>query len=384
MAQITVPGSNHRAQYHSIKAEIDSAIARVLDGYTYVMNEHVWEFEKTFAAYCDVKHAVAVHSGHDAILISLLVLGIGPGDEVITANNGCPSVPVAISHTGATPVFADIDDRTFNIDPASLEAAITAKTRAVVPIHSYGQPYDIKVIHEIAHRHGVLVIEDASLAAGAQYEGQRVGGFGDVGIFSLGHGKILNALGSAGIIVTDHLDMVEQAQAYRQYGFRPVQESDGIKPEYLGREVVSALSGYNSRMDAIQAAVLSVKLRKLDEWIARRNEIAHRYDRLLADLDVVRPLVSDNVISAYRGYTILVTGRDRVLKELRARGIGAGASYLPPLHMHPRWRALGYHEGDFPVTEMVAREMIQLPLYPELTDEQVEQVVAALRSYLSG
>lgn len=384
MTQKTIQQVNHRAQYYSIKDEIDSAISRVLEGGKYLMNEDVWKFEREFAEYCGAKHGVSVHCGHDAILISLLTLGIGSGDEVITVDNGCPSVPVAISHTGAIPVFVDIDERTFNIDPAKIETAITTRTRAILPIHSYGQPYDVKAVQEVADKHGLFVIEDASLAAGARYEGQRVGAFGDVGVFSLSHGKILNALGSAGIILTDRQEVVEKAKAYRSYGFRPVRESDGIKSEYVVREVVSAFSGYNSRLDAIQAAVLSVKLRKLDGWVERRGERARLYDCLLADLDVVRPFVMDNVVSTYRGYVIRVNDRNRVLEGLRARGVQAGASYLPPLHMHPLWRHLGYREGDFPITEMVAREMISLPLYPELADGQIEQVVLAVTACLSA
>jgi dTDP-4-amino-4,6-dideoxygalactose transaminase len=381
---MTVPRVNHRAQYHSIKDEIDSAIKRVLEGGSYIMNEDVASFEEEFAKYCGVRYAVSVQSGHDAILIALLALGVGSGDEVITVDNGCPSVPVAISHTGATPVFVDIDDRTYNIDPAKIEEAITPHTKVILPIHSYGQPYDVRAVRQVAEAHGLIVMEDASLAAGARYEGQRVGAFGDVGVFSLSHGKILNALGSAGIITTDRPDLAEGAQFLRRYGFRPLRDSDGIQDEYMAGGLVSAFQGYNSRLDAIQAAVLSVKLRKLDEWVERRGERARLYDRLLADLDVVRPFVMDNVVSTYRGYVIRVNDRNRVLEGLRAQGVQAGASYLPPLHMHPLWRYLGYREGDFPVTERVAREMISLPLYPELTDDQVGEVVEALKACVTA
>lgn len=375
---MTVLRTDHRAQYYSIKDEIDSAIKKVLEGGSYVMNEDVANFEKEFAEYCGVKYGVSVQSGHDAILISLLALGIGSGDDVITVDNGCPSVPVAISHSGATPVFVDIDERTYNIDPARTEEAITPRTRAILPIHSYGQPYDIKTVRQVAEAHGVLVIEDASLATGARYEGQRVGVFGDVGVFSLSHGKILNALGSAGMITTDRLDVVERARFLRRYGFRPLRDSDEIKDEYVTGGLVSAFQGYNSRLDAIQAAVLSVKLKKLDQWVERRGDRARLYDRLLSGLDVVRPYIMDNVTSAYRGYVIRVKNRHNVLDGLRARGVQAGANFLPPLHMHPLWRHLGHHEGDFPVTEKVAREMISLPLYPELTDDQIGKVVKAL------
>ena len=376
--------TDHRAQYYSIKDEIDSAIKKVLEGGSYVMNEDVSNFEKEFAEYCGVKYGVSVQSGHDAILISLLALGIGSGDEVITVDNGCPSVPVATSHSGATPVFVDIDERTYNIDPAKIEEAITSRTKAILPIHSYGQPCDIRAVRQIAEAHGLLVIEDASLAAGARYEGQRVGAFGDVGVFSLSHGKILNALGSAGIITTDRPDVVERAQSCRRYGFRPFRDSDGIKEEYITGGLVSAFKGYNSRLDAIQAAVLSVKLKKLDQWVEWRGDRARLYDRLLSGFDVVRPYITDNVTSTYRGYVIRVKDRHNVLDGLHVRGVQAGAGYLPPLHMHPLWRHLGYREGDFPVTEKVAREMISLPLYPELTDDQIGEVVEALGACLKS
>jgi len=381
---MTVLHIDHRAQYYSIKDEIDSAIKRVLEGGSYVMNKDVANFEKEFAEYCGVKYGVSVQSGHDAILISLLALGIGSGDEVITVDNGCPSVPVAISHTDATPVFVDIDERTYNIDPARIEEAITPRTKVILPIHSYGQPYDVRAVRQVAEEKGLLVMEDASIAAGARYKGQRVGAFGDVGVFSLSYGKILNALGSAGMITTDRPDVARRAQFLREYGFRPLRDSDGIKDEYTTGDLVSAFQGYNSGLDAIQAAVLSVKLKVLDQWVELRGKKARLYDRLLSELDVIRPYIMDNVTSTYRGYVIRVKGRNNILYCLHARGVLARAIYLPPLHMHPLWRHLGYREGDFPVTERVAREMISLPLYPELTDDQLGEVVQALEACVSA
>ena len=366
------------AEYLSIKDEVDSAIERVLLGGTHKYNEDVLAFEDEFAAYCGAKYGVSVRSGHDAILISLLALGVGPGNEVITNVNGCPSMAVAISHTRATPVFADIVEKTYNIDPDEVEDAITSRTKVILPYHAYGQPYDIEAIQEIAEEHDLIVVEDASLAPGATYKGQRVGAFGEVGICSLGSGKILSAAGGGGMIVTDNRDVVERAKVLRDYGFRPIRESDGIKQEYAPGGNITVESGYNSRLDAIQAAILRVKLRKLDRWLEQRGERAQLYGRLLANIDVVTPFIMEGVTSAYRDYIILVKDRNRVLAGLQERGIQARALYLPPIHMEPLWRNLGYQEGDFPVAEQVSRELICLPMSPHMTDGEIEDIALAL------
>jgi len=377
---MAVPWMDHKAQYDSLKDEIDEAIQRVIESGEYIMSEDVLAFEREFAEYCGRDYGVSVRSGHDAILVSLLALGIGSEDEVITPDNGCPSIPLAISHTGATPVFVDIDERTYNVDPARIEEAITPRTKAILAVHSYGQPCAIKAIKQLAEAHGLIVVEDGSLATGARYEGQRVGAFGDVGVFSLSKGKILTSYGNgAGMIVTDNEGVAERAKMYGRYGFRTLRDSDGIKKEYKRGGWVCAVEGYNSHLDSIQAAVLRIKLRKLDQWIEQRGEKARLYDRLLAGLDVIPPFIMDIVTSAYRGYTIRVKDRYRVWDELRARGIEAMVLFLPPTHMQPVWRHLGYREGDFPVTEMVAREMLSLPVYPELTESQIEEVVLALK-----
>lgn len=376
---MTVPWMDHKAQYYSLKEELDEAIQRVIGSGEYIMSEDVLAFEREFAEYCGRDYGVSVRSGHDAILVSLLALGIGSGDEVITPDNGCPSIPLAISHTGATPVFADIDERTYDIDPVKIEEAITPRTKGILAVHSYGQPCDSKAIRQLAETHGLIVIEDGSLATGARYDGQRVGAFGDVAIFSLSKGKILTSYGNgAGMIVTDDEGVAERATMYGRYGFRRLQESDGIRYEYKRGGWVCAVEGYNSHLDSIQAAVLRIKLTKLDQWIEQRNHVARLYDSLLAGLDLIPPYIADNVISAYRGYTIRVKDRYQVWDGLRERGIDAKVMFLPPTHMQPVWRRLGYSEGDFPVTEKVAKEMLSLPVYPELTDEQVREVVAAV------
>ena len=378
-----VPTKDSGAAYLSIKREIDETFQRVLAAGEYSLSEDVSAFEREFATYCGAQHAIGVGSGHDAILIGLLAIGVGPGDEVITPANGCPSVPVAVSHTGAVPRFVDVDERTHNVDAIQVRSAITARSRALLPIHSYGQPCDMAAIMDIAHDHNLKVVEDASLAAGATYRGQRVGNLGDVGIFSLGHGKILNAYGSGGVILTDDAAVEEQARALRQYGFRRIRASDGIKPEYTVGGNVSVLAGYNSRLEALQAAALRVKLRKLDQRIAQRQALAGLYDRLLADVDLVRPYIAPDATSVYRGYIVCVPDRPRVLAGLAAKYIESSAYYLPPLHMHPLWRHLGWQEGDFPVVERISRQLVVLPLYPELSEEQVHEVVDALRTCIA-
>jgi dTDP-4-amino-4,6-dideoxygalactose transaminase len=370
---------DHRAQYLSLKADIDDAIRRVIESGEYIVSEDVFAFEREFADYCGASHGVSVRSGHDAILVALLALGIGSGDEVITPDNGCPSIPLAISHTGARPVYADIDEKTLNLDPAKVEPLITPRTKAILGVHSYGQPCAIKPLKQLAEDHGAIMIEDCSLATGARVDGQRVGNLGHIGVFSLSKGKILNSYGNgAGMILTDDASVAERATMYARYGFRPLQEGDGLKYEFKRGGWVCAVEGYNSHMDSLQAAVLRIKLRKMDQWIEQRNERARQYDHLLARLAVILPYIADNVVSAYRGYTIRVKNRYQVWDGLRERGIDAKVMFLPPTHLQPVWRRLGYREGDFPVTEMVAKEMLSLPIYPEMTSEQVREVVTAL------
>jgi dTDP-4-amino-4,6-dideoxygalactose transaminase len=377
---------DHKAQYLSIKEEVDAAMRRVIEGGVYILNDDVTSFEQEFADYCGAQYGVSVHCGLDAIRSALLALGIGKGDKVITVDNGCPSVPLAIAHTGATPVFLDIDERTYNMNPKGLESEITPQTKAVIAIHSYGQPCDIDRIKAIAHKHGLVFIEDFSLAVGARYDGRRVGGFGDVSVASLSKGKILTSFGNgAGMILTNDEHVAERAKMYSRYGFRTLQNSDKIDPAFK-REggLVCAVEGYNSHLDALQAAVLRIKLRHMDEWATLRLERAKLYDRLLAGADIVRPYIIDRAVSVYRGYTIRVQRRYEILDGLRSRGVEAMMLFLPPLHLQPVWGRLGYHQGDFPVAEKVASEVLSLPLYPEMTEADVEEATAALESCLSS
>jgi len=380
-----VPWMDHNAQYQSMKQEIDAAMQRVIASGTYILDEEVEAFEQEFALYCGSAHGVSVHCGLDAIRVALLSLGIGAGDEVITVVNGCPSVPLAIAHTGATPVFVDIDEATYNIDPEKLESAITDRTKAILALHSYGAPCEIDAVRSVAHRFGLTFIEDASLAVGARYDGIRVGGFGDVSVASLSKGKILTSYGNgAGMILTDDESVADRARMYARYGFRKLDESDSIDSSLKRGGWVCAVEGYNSHLDALQAAVLRIKLRRMDQWAATRLERGRLYDRLLEEVDVIRPVIGERALSVYRGYTVRVRNRYDVLDALRSRGVEAMMLFLPPLHLQPVWSRLGYRLGDFPVAERVGREILSLPIYPEMSEGHVEEAVSTLRDCLQS
>jgi dTDP-4-amino-4,6-dideoxygalactose transaminase len=372
-----VPWTDAKDQYFALKDEINEAMRRVLESGEYGMGKDVYAFEREFAAYCGTQYGVSVGSGSHAILLALQALGVGPGDEVISVANSCWSEPLAIAHSGADIVLVDIEERTCNIDPAKIEERITPRTRAILAIHSYGIPCDITAIMRIARRHGLKVIEDGAVAVGARCEGQRVGSFGDVGVFSFSPIKMLSSYSGGGIVVTDSREVATKVRALARFGMRPQQEDDRIPGRYSQTGKVCAELGHNSTLGSLQAAILRVKLRRLDDWLEQRRASASLYERLLSDLPVVTPSVPENVEPAYWGYLIRVDRRDEVLGALRDRGIGAILLYLPPVHLQPIFRYLGYKEGDFPVTERVAREMMSVALYP--TEQQIREVVQVLR-----
>lgn len=371
---------DQKAQYVSIKSEIDSAVSRVIGSGKYVRCEEVFAFEREFARYCGVKWAVGVRSGSDAIVLALRALGIGDGDEVLLPDNSCLSEPNAIMLSRATPVPVDIDARTYNIDPGDLASRIDCGSRAVHAVHAYGQPCDMQEITAVARQHGLPVLEDISLGPGTRIDGERVGRFGDVAVASFGHGKILNAMGNGGgIVLTNSESVAKRVRRLANYGEDEI-ESGLLAPGYApptGRAWMEM--GQNSTLDSIQAAVLRVKLRHLDSWLEHRARWADVYSSLLADLPVVRPYIAARATSAYRGYLIRVKDRNRVLEYLKANGVDAATLYLPPVHLQPAMSQFGYAEGDFPVTEVVAKELLALPIYPELTQEKVEYVVDVLR-----
>jgi dTDP-4-amino-4,6-dideoxygalactose transaminase len=377
-----VPWTDHLAHYRSIKADADAAILDALERGRYTNGEEVRAFEREFAAYCGVQHGVAVGSGSDAIQISLKALDIGEGDEVISVANSCWSVPLATAHTGARIVLVDIEEQTYNIDPKLIEEAVTPRTRVVIAMHGHGIPCQIGPIVDIARKHELTVIEDGAVSVGATYRGRRVGQFGDVCVFSFGGGKMLTSYGNnAGMVVTDSSELASRIEVLANYGTRPQQPEDRVPRAYALSGTVCAELGFHSHMDEFQAAVLRVKLHHFDQWIEKRRDRARRYEQLLCDLPVVTPPVPDHMQAVYRGYLVRVPDRDRLFRQLRDRGIQPSLLYLPPVHLQPAFRYLGYQEGDFPVTERVAREMISLPIYPELTDGQLAAVVGTIKDF---
>jgi dTDP-4-amino-4,6-dideoxygalactose transaminase len=325
----------------------------------------VVSFEEEFARYCDVAHAVGVDSGTSALELALRAYDIGPGDEVITAANTFVATAFAISHAGATPVLVDVDPSTSALDPALIAAAVSRRTRAIIPVHLYGQIAPMEAVTAIAREHGLVVIEDACQAHGARAHGRRAGSFGDAAAFSFYPSKNLGAQGDGGIVVTPHDDIAQRLRLLRNYG----------TTEKYRSEIV----GFNRRLDTLQAAMLRVKLVHLDDWnVARRGHAAH-YDRLLEDVALVRPVVADGGEPVWHLYVVRTAERDRVRAQLDARGIQTGIHYPIPVHLQPAYRDLGHGPGDFPVTERLADEIISLPMYPEMSPEAVERVADALR-----
>jgi dTDP-4-amino-4,6-dideoxygalactose transaminase len=360
-----VPFVDLRAQYATIRDEINEAIAHVLEGARFILGPEVEAFEHEFAAYCGTRYAVGVSSGSSALLLSLLAAGVGPGDEVITTPHTFAATAEAITHAGGLVRFVDVDPRTANIDPAKLEAAITPKTKALLPVHLYGQPADMDPILEIARHYGLTVIEDAAQAHGAEYKGRRAGDLGDLGCFSFYPGKNLGAYGDGGIVVTNDQEVFERVRLLRVHGQRS-------KYEHI-------VEGYGERLDELQAAVLRVKLRHLDEWNAARNRVADFYDEALSGLGLQLPHRHPEATHVYHLYVVLVDKRDQFRQELTLQGIETGMHYPIPLHLQAAYRHLGHRSGDFPNAERFAANGVSLPIYAEISADQLERVEAAVR-----
>lgn len=355
------------AQYQAIQPEIDAAIQRVIANSSYILGPEVKKFEGNWAAFCGVKHAVGTDSGTAALHLALLLLGVGPGDEVITTTHTFVATAEVVSLTGARPVFVDIDPRTYNLDSEKVEAAITPRTKVLMPVHLYGQPAEMDSLLAIAKAHNLRVIEDAAQAHGATYRGKPAGSMGDISCFSFYPGKNLGAYGDGGMLVTNDSDLANRAQMLRNHGRRD-------KYEHL-------LVGYGYRLDALQAAILDVKLRHLKDWNERRRAHAEYYTKLLSGLDVVTPFEPPHLCGVYHLYVVATPKRDALLKHLKARGIEGGIHYPIPLHLQPVYRDLGYHSGDFPLAETAANQVLSLPMYPELTNEQIEYIAEAVREF---
>ena len=359
-----IPYLDLKAQYHGIKDEIDAAVLRVLDSTQYILGEEVAGFEREFAAYCDASESVGMNSGTSALHLALLAAGIGPGDEVITTPFTFVATVAAIRYAGATPVFVDIERDYFTIDTQAIESAITGKTRAIVPVHLYGQPAEMTPILEIARRRGLFVIEDAAQAHGSEYHGRRCGSLADIAAFSFYPGKNLGAYGEGGAITTTRSDMASTCRILRDWG----QEK-----RYEHR-----LKGFNYRMDGIQGAVLRVKLRHLEAWTEKRRQVARWYTEALDQESVRVPKERPGCRHVYHVYVVRSDDRDGLRDALTQAGIQTGIHYPIPVHLQPAHADLGHGAGDFPVAETVAREVLSLPIFPEMTREQVATVAAAV------
>ena len=359
-----VPLIDLKAQHRAIRGELDAALSRALDDTAFILGSEVAAFESEFAAACGAAFGIGTNSGTSALHLALLAAGAGPGDEVITTPFTFIATVAAIGYTGATPVLVDIDPRTLNLDPARVEAAITPRTRAILPVHLFGQCADMDPILEVARRRGLVVVEDAAQAHAAEYKGRRAGSLGDMACFSFYPTKNLGACGEGGCVVTNHAGDASAVRLLRDWG--------------TDRKYEHRLRGYNYRMEGIQGAVLRVKLRHLEAWTEARIAHAARYSRLLAGTGVALPVTMPWARHVFHAYTVRVARRDPVRARLLEAGIHTGVHYPTPVHLQPAWAGLGYRRGDFPVAEQAAAEVLSLPMYPELEPAQVEAVSAAL------
>jgi dTDP-4-amino-4,6-dideoxygalactose transaminase len=363
-----VPLLDLTRQYRSIKAEVDEAVQKVLDHGRFIMGPELVELERKLAEYCEVSNGIGVASGTDALFLSLRAVGIEPGHEVITSPFTFFSTAGVISRLGAKPVFADIDPRTFNIDPSRLEDAITAKSRAVVPVHLFGQIAEMDEIEAAAAKRSLDIIEDAAQAIGATYKGRKAGNMGRTACFSFFPSKNLGAYGDAGFVATNDDDLAELIRKLRVHG---------AKPKYF-----HSIIGYNSRLDTIQAAVLLVKLKHLPAWHEARRKKAARYNELLRNIDgVITPFVHPHNYHIYHQYTLVVEDRDGLMEFLKSRQIGIETYYPLPLHLQECYKHLGYKRGDLPVSEELSAKVISLPVFPEMTGDEQDFVAESIKEY---
>ena len=366
---MNVPLLDLKAQYAAIKSEVDAAISEVLESQHFILGPKVEQCEKLIAAYSQCSHAIGVSSGSDALLACLMAENIGPGDEVITTPYTFFATAGAIARLGAKPVFVDIDPATYNLDPSQIPSKVTARTRAIIPVHLYGQVADMDAVMFVAEQHGLVVIEDAAQAIGAEYKGRRAGSIGHYGCFSFFPSKNLGGAGDGGMVVTNDAERAEKLQVLR---------SHGSKPKYHHKIV-----GGNFRLDAIQAAVVSAKLPHLDAWTAARQHNAKRYDQLLGktDLPIGLPaVVADRHI--FNQYVIRVSGRDELQAHLRKNSVGTEVYYPVPMHLQECFAYLGHAVGAFPESERAAKETVALPVHPELTEPQARFVVECISDFL--
>ena len=392
---MNIPLIDLKAQYKSISEDLDRVTKEVLSSASYIMGKKVTEFEKEFAEYIGVKHAISVGNGTDALVIALKSLGIGAGDEVITTPFTFFATAETISAVGAIPVFVDVENDTFNIDPAKIEEKITKKTKAIIPVHIFGQSAKMDEINEIAKKHNLKVIEDACQAVGSKYKGKMIGNLGDVACFSFFPTKNLGCAGDGGMLVTDDDKVATIAKALRTHGsgengqkaynllnniteeVKTVKNADDTV--YNPLKYYNYLIGYNTRLDAIQAAILSVKLTHIDNWNAKRREISKIYDEKLKDTDLVTPFISEENEAVYHMYILQSENREAVLNKLKEKGVATGVYYPVPLHLQKVYKDLGYKEGDMPVSEYLSHRTFAIPVYPELTEAEINYIIESIK-----
>jgi dTDP-4-amino-4,6-dideoxygalactose transaminase len=360
-----IPYCDLRAQYKSIKPEIDQAVSRVLESAEFVLGSEVEAFEQEFATYVGANHAVAMNSGTSALHLALLAAGVGPGTEVITVPFTFVATVAAIVYTGATPVFVDVTPDSLTMDPAQVEAAITPRTRAILPVHLYGQPADLDPLLAIARRHGLRLIEDACQAHGAEYKGCKVGPLGDAGCFSFYPGKNLGAYGEGGLAVTNDPELARKMRMLRDWG----QE----------QRYHHVMKGFNYRMEGLQGSILRVKLRHLERWTELRRAHAAAYLDTLGRSGVATPVEKPYSRHVYHVFAIRVPERESLQRQLKANGVQSGIHYPVPVHLQPAYADLGYLRGQFPESERAADEVLSLPMYPEMTRTQIDEVCGVLQ-----
>ncbi|MCR1950679.1 DegT/DnrJ/EryC1/StrS family aminotransferase [Clostridium sp. DSM 100503] len=392
---MNIPLIDLKAQYDSLGEKLDKAALGVLSSANYIMGKTVTDFEKEFADFVGVKHAISVGNGTDALVLALKSMGIGEGDEVITTPFTFFATAEAISAVGATPVFVDVNKETFNIDVTKIEEKITSKTKAIMPVHIFGQSADMDEINEIAKKHNLYVIEDACQAVGGKYKGRKIGTLGDVACFSFFPTKNLGCAGDGGMIVTNDDKIATIARALRTHGSgengqkaynllnnieEEVKTAEGANDTvYNPLKYYNYLIGFNTRLDAIQAAILSVKLKEIDSWNAKRREIVELYDEALQNSELVTPVAKEYNEHVYHMYILQSENREEVLTKLKEAGIATGVYYPVPLHLQKVYKDLGYKEGDMPVSEYLSHRTFAIPVYPELTKEQVEYIISKVK-----
>jgi dTDP-4-amino-4,6-dideoxygalactose transaminase len=368
---MNVPFLDLKSHHAPLRTEINRAIQDVIDEGAFAGGPFVARFETEFATYCECPYAIGVGSGTEALWLTLLALGVGKGDDVITVPNTFMATAEAITYAGANPVLVDVDERTYTMDPLALRKAVTSKTKAIIPVHLFGQPADMDPILEFAREHGLFVVGDACQAHGAEYKGRKVGTLGDAACFSFYPGKNLGALGEAGAVVTSNAELQEKIRILREHG--------------QVRKYHHTMIGWNARMDGIQAAVLRIKLRHLEKGNRLRRSHAATYDLNLHGIEaIITPAQAESVRHVYHIYAIRVQQRDEILGLLGEKGIGCGVHYPVPIHLQEAYRSLGYSQGSFPVAERCSREFVSLPMFPELTPVQLQTVVQGVREAVAG